>query len=130
MTAENKEQLARTFLSVLSHPDPEVIKKTTVDDVIWSFPGASPISGEAHGVDGIMKRARTIASYGVKVEFIRRVARLRAHSANGGRSIEWSIWINLCGIVDELTSRRFVFPAFLAVVREGNFPRPLFRAHS
>jgi uncharacterized protein len=73
MTAENKEQLARTFLSVLSHPDPEVIKKTTVDDVIWSFPGASPISGEAHGVDGIMKRARTIASYGVKVEFIRAV---------------------------------------------------------
>jgi ketosteroid isomerase-like protein len=73
MTAEDKERLARTFLSVLSHPDPEVIKKTTVDDVIWSFPGTSPISGEAHGVDGIMKRARTIASYGVKVEFIRAV---------------------------------------------------------
>lgn len=73
MAAENKEQLARTFLSVLSHPDPEVIKNTTVDDVIWSFPGESPISGEAHGVDGIMKRARTIASYGVKVEFIRAV---------------------------------------------------------
>jgi uncharacterized protein len=70
MTAEDKERLARAFLSILSHPDPEVIKKTTVDDVIWSFPGASPISGEAHGVDGIMKRARTIASYGVKVEFI------------------------------------------------------------
>ena len=73
MTAESKEQLARTFLSVLSHPDPDVIKKTTVDDVIWSFPGASPISGEAHGVDGIMKRAKMIASYGVKVEFIRAV---------------------------------------------------------
>jgi uncharacterized protein len=73
MIAETREQLARTFLSVLSHPDPDVIKKAAVEDVVWSFPGASPISGEAHGVDGIMKRARTIASYGVKVEFIRAV---------------------------------------------------------
>lgn len=73
MTAEKKQQLARTFLSVLSHPDPEVIKSTAVEDVIWSFPGASPISGEVKGVDGIMKRARTIASYGVKVEFLRAV---------------------------------------------------------
>ena len=70
MTAEKKQQLARTFLSVLSHPDPEVVKNTAVEDVIWTFPGASPISGEAHGVDGIMKRARAIASYSVKVEFI------------------------------------------------------------
>jgi ketosteroid isomerase-like protein len=73
MNAENREQLARTFLSILSHPDPEVIKKTTVDDVVWSFPGTSPISGEAHGAEGIMKRAKTIASYGVKVEFVRSV---------------------------------------------------------
>jgi ketosteroid isomerase-like protein len=73
MTAETKEQLARKFLIVLSHPDPEVIKGTAVEDVIWSFPGESPISGEAHGVDGIMKRARTISSYDVKVEFIRAV---------------------------------------------------------
>jgi ketosteroid isomerase-like protein len=31
------------------------------------------ISGEVHGVDGVMKRAQTIASYGVKVEIIRAV---------------------------------------------------------
>jgi uncharacterized protein len=78
MTAETKEQLARTFLSVLSHPNPDVIKATAVDDVVWSFPGKSPISGEAHGVDGIMKRAQTIASYGVKVEFIRAVFSLNS----------------------------------------------------
>jgi uncharacterized protein len=73
MTAEKKQQLARMFLSVLSHPDSEVVKSVAVEDFVWSFPGASAISGEAHGVDGIMRRAQTIASYGVKVEIIRAV---------------------------------------------------------
>ncbi len=73
MTAEKKQQLARTFLSVLSHPDAEVVRSVAVEDFVWSFPGASPISGEAHGVAGVMKRAQTIASYGVKVEIIRAV---------------------------------------------------------
>jgi uncharacterized protein len=41
--------------------------------MIWTFPGTSQISGEAHGVDAIMKRAHTIASFKVKVEIIRTV---------------------------------------------------------
>jgi ketosteroid isomerase-like protein len=73
MTNEEKQQFARTFLSVLSHPDSDVVRKVTVDDVIWSFPGSSPISGEVLGVDGVIKRAQRIASYGVKVEIIRAV---------------------------------------------------------
>ena len=73
MTAEKKQELARTFLSVLSHPEAEVVKSVAVEDFVWSFPGASPISGEAHGVEGVMKRAQTIASYGVKVEILRAV---------------------------------------------------------
>ena len=68
MTAEKKQRLALTFLSILSHPDAETVKSVTVEDFVWSFPGASQISGEAHGVDGVMRRAGTIASYGVKVE--------------------------------------------------------------
>jgi ketosteroid isomerase-like protein len=73
MTAEKKQQFARMFLSVLSHPDAEMVKNVAVEDFVWSFPGASPISGEAHGVAGVMKRAQTIASYGVKVEIIHAV---------------------------------------------------------
>jgi ketosteroid isomerase-like protein len=70
MTAEKKQELALTFLSVLSHPNAERVKSVAVEDFVWSFPGASQISGEAHGVDGVMKRAQTIAAYGVKVEVI------------------------------------------------------------
>jgi uncharacterized protein len=68
MTQEEKLQLAMKFLSVLSAPDEEVVKKVVVDDMLWTFPGSSIISGEAHGVGGVMKRAKTIASYGVHVE--------------------------------------------------------------
>jgi uncharacterized protein len=73
MFTNNKEALARRFLSVLGHPDAEVVKSVSADDIVWSFPGAASISGEARGVDGIMQRARVIASYGVKVEILHAV---------------------------------------------------------
>jgi uncharacterized protein len=73
MSTSNKEALARRFLSVLGHPNAEVVKGVSVDDMIWSFPGSASISGEARGVDGIMQRARAIASYGVKVEVLHAV---------------------------------------------------------
>ena len=65
MTHDEQQQLARTFLSVLRSPDADVIKQVAVEDVIWSFPGSSVISGIAQGVEGAMQRARTIAVYGV-----------------------------------------------------------------
>jgi ketosteroid isomerase-like protein len=73
MTAEKQQDQGRTFLSILSHPDADVIRRVAVDDFVWSFPGSSSISGEAHGVEGVMKRAQTIASFGVKVEILRAV---------------------------------------------------------
>jgi uncharacterized protein len=68
MTQDKKLQLAMKFLSVLSTPDEAVVKSVVVDDMLWTFPGSSIISGEAHGVGGVMKRANTIASFGVHVE--------------------------------------------------------------
>jgi ketosteroid isomerase-like protein len=73
MTDDQKQQLARKFLSVLSAPDEDVVGGVAVDDVIWTFPASSPISGEAHGVAGVIKRAKMIAGYGVKVEILNAV---------------------------------------------------------
>ena len=73
MTNEEKIQLAKKFLSVLSAPNEEVVKSVAVEDMLLTFPGSSTISGEAHGVDGVMKRATTIASYRVHVEVGRSV---------------------------------------------------------
>ncbi len=41
--------------------------------MIWSFPGSSPISGEAHGVAGVIKRGSMIAGYGIKVDLLHAV---------------------------------------------------------
>jgi len=71
MTRDAKAELARKFLSVLSTPDEGVVRSVTTDDMIRSFPGSSVISGEAHGVADVMRRARTIAEHGVHVEFVR-----------------------------------------------------------
>jgi ketosteroid isomerase-like protein len=73
VTNEEKLQLARIFLSVLSTPNEDVVRSVAHDDVLWTFPGSDIISGEAHGVDGVMRRAKTIASYGVHVEIVRPV---------------------------------------------------------
>jgi hypothetical protein len=67
MTQDQKGQIARTVLSVLGKPDAGVLEDVVTSDVVWSFPGTSPISGEAHGVLDIIRRARIIAEHGVKV---------------------------------------------------------------
>ncbi len=73
MKDEQKKSLALKFLSILGKPDANVVREVAIEGVVWTFPGTSQISGEAHGVDAIMKRARTIASFAVKVEVIRTV---------------------------------------------------------
>jgi ketosteroid isomerase-like protein len=67
MTNAQKLELARKFLSVLSAPDEGVVKSVAVDDVLWTFPGTSRISGEAHGASGVMARAKIIAAHCVKI---------------------------------------------------------------
>jgi uncharacterized protein len=57
MTNEEKEAAARAFLSVLGKPDARVLARVITPDTVWSFPGSSPVSGEARGVDSIMRRA-------------------------------------------------------------------------
>jgi ketosteroid isomerase-like protein len=44
-----------------------------VEDITWTFPGSSVISGEAHGIDANLNRARTIAQHKVRVETVRTV---------------------------------------------------------
>jgi len=73
MTNDEKQLLARKFLSVLGRPDEALVRSVTVDDVVWTFPGSSAISGEARGAAAIMKRARAIAGHDVKVEIVRAV---------------------------------------------------------
>lgn len=38
------------------------------DDVVWSLPGSSLVSGITKGVDGILKRVRVLVEYAVNLE--------------------------------------------------------------
>jgi hypothetical protein len=42
--------------------------KIMTEDVVWSLPGESPMSGEAHGVEAILKRANTLHGVNVNIE--------------------------------------------------------------
>ncbi len=68
MTEDEKKDQARRFLSLLGNPNEDVLRSVAVEDVTWTFPGTSPISGEACGIADVMKRASTIAAHGVRVE--------------------------------------------------------------
>ena len=68
MNFDQRERAARAFLSVLGKPDPAVLEPIVTSDIVWTFPGNAVISGEAHGIDGVIARAQTIAGREVKVE--------------------------------------------------------------
>lgn len=73
MTNSEKQRLARQFLAILGKPDEAIVRSVASDDMVWTFPGKSTISGEARGVAAIIKRATLIAAHDVKVEIVRTV---------------------------------------------------------
>jgi ketosteroid isomerase-like protein len=68
MTDEDRKQLATSFIAALRAGDANGFRAIMTDDVVWTLPGTSLVSGIAKGVEGILKRARTIVDYGANVE--------------------------------------------------------------
>ena len=58
-----KKQIAETFLLGLRTRDWTLLRKTMTDDIVWTLPGHSRISGEAHGVEAVIERSQIIVSY-------------------------------------------------------------------
>jgi ketosteroid isomerase-like protein len=66
MTTEGqKTELAQKFLTGLRNRDWESLKSLMTEDIVWSLPGSSLISGEAHGIDAVIRRSQLIVSYGL-----------------------------------------------------------------
>jgi uncharacterized protein len=68
MTDEDRIQLATSFIVALRAGDVNGFRAIMTDDVVWTLPGTSLVSGIAKGVEGVLKRARTIVDYGANVE--------------------------------------------------------------
>ena len=70
MTEADKKYLATTFITGLRTRDAGLLGSIMVDDVVWSLPGASLVSGEAQGVAGIIERATHFAAYALNIDIL------------------------------------------------------------
>ncbi len=68
MTDEQKKALAIDFAMAVKTCNSETLQSLVMDDVIWSLPGTSLMSGEVHGVDGILMRAEILDAFEVNVK--------------------------------------------------------------
>ena len=64
-TETEKIQLAKQFLTGLRTRDAGLLRSIMREDVSWTLPGHSIVSGEAKGADAVIARAQTIAGYGL-----------------------------------------------------------------
>lgn len=67
-TEEIKEQLANKFLTGLKNRDWELTRSALANDVTWTLPGTSLLSGPAIGADAVIKRAGQLRDFGVMVK--------------------------------------------------------------
>ena len=68
MTDSAKKKIAETFIAALGASSKSALQEIMVDDIVWSLPGRSTMSGEARGVDAILKRSEILRGYGVNIE--------------------------------------------------------------
>jgi len=68
LTDVEKKQLAETFLHALGTKNWDLLRSIITEDISWTLPGESVISGEVSGADAIIIRAQQIVSYGVSLE--------------------------------------------------------------
>jgi uncharacterized protein len=67
MSIEINKRIAEDFIRGLRTRDGKLLRSIMKDHVVWSLPGKSLMSGEAHGVDAILKRSEILGRYGVSI---------------------------------------------------------------
>lgn len=68
MTDQAHRYIGEAFLRGLRERDAGLLKSIMADDVVWSLPGESLISGEVTGLEAIVKLAAILAGFGVTIE--------------------------------------------------------------
>jgi len=63
INAQEKTEIGQKFLTALSTQDWDLMKSILSAGIVWSLPGNSLISGEAIGMEAVIKRAKLIVTY-------------------------------------------------------------------
>jgi ketosteroid isomerase-like protein len=65
ITDHEKTEIGQKFVAGLSTRNWPLLRSIMAEDVVWSLPGTSQISGEAVGTEAVVQRAQRIVSYGL-----------------------------------------------------------------
>ena len=68
LTDLEKKKIAETFLHAVGTQNWDLLHSIITEDISWTLPGTSLISGEVNGVNAIITRAQQIVSYGASLE--------------------------------------------------------------
>jgi len=68
LTDLEKKALAETFLHAVGTQNWELLHSIITEDISWTLPGTSLISGEVNGANAIITRAQQIVNYGASLE--------------------------------------------------------------
>ena len=68
LTELEKKKLAETFLHAVGSQNWDLLHSIITEDISWTLPGTSLISGEVNGPNAIINRAQQIVSYGASLE--------------------------------------------------------------
>lgn len=65
ITDAEKRAVADEFLAGLRTRDWDRLRGVMTEDIVWTMPGSSLISGEAAGVEAVLARSQQIVGYGL-----------------------------------------------------------------
>ena len=68
LTDLEKKTLAETFLHAVGTQNWDLLRSIITEDIFWTLPGTSLISGEVNGQSAIIARAKQIANSGASLE--------------------------------------------------------------
>ena len=67
-TEEHKLAVANQFLTAMKNKDWELMRSVMREDISWTLPGKSILSGVAPGIDKVIGRAQSLRAFGVMFE--------------------------------------------------------------
>jgi ketosteroid isomerase-like protein len=68
MTDAAKRAVAEGWIQLARTRDPDLLESLLTEDVVWTLPGSSTMSGEVKGRDGVARRLQIVAGSGLAIE--------------------------------------------------------------
>jgi hypothetical protein len=68
MSESRQRDVAESFVTAIRNGDKSLLASVATEDIVWTVPGTSLMSGQAFGVEGILARAEVIKRFGVKTK--------------------------------------------------------------